>query len=278
MNYWEIVKLYIPGVLFFFFLILFIVSKRKDEKTFNLSFEKFGINLNIPIKSFILQKVILLFLGIFSLTFYLTYDFSKFFPEKLKMEVFFDDEGIEKCLSRYTEKEIKELNIINKNFEKHQLEYYRTLDKEVKRLLDLDFFSIKSHEIHSEGKTTFIVDKTQGIHNYYISESIGELMHFAEKPRAKPISFVSYFEKTKSPSDKITVGFYDIFIKNKVILKPRFKQIVAESIKSEGKEFDHILGGYTVVNFFPIPRFSNTIYLLEVDSVGLVPIGYAVYR
>lgn len=278
MNYIEIIKLYIPAVLFIFFLVLFLISKKKEKKTFILSLEKLGIPLTIPIQSYIMQKIILLLLGAFSLTFYITYDFSKFFPEKLEMAVFFDKEGISNCLKKYTDEEIKNLKIIDKNYEKCQLDYYKTLDEEVKRILNLDFFSIKSHEIHSDGKTTFVVEKTQGIHNYYISESIGELTHIAEKPHSKAISFISYFEKCKSPSDKISVNFFDIFIKNKIILKPRFKQIVAESIKSQGKEFDHILGGYTVLTFFPIPKYSNTLYLLQLDSIGLIPIGYAVYR
>ncbi|RLD58522.1 MAG: hypothetical protein DRJ01_12465 [Bacteroidetes bacterium] len=278
MNYTELIKLYVPLILFAFFLIIFIVSRRKDEKIFTVKFEHFGLNIRFPIKSFLLQKFILIAFAFFSLTFYISYDFSKFFPEKLKMEVYFDKEGIKDCLEMFSQDEIASLNILSQDYGNYQSDYYEKINIEARRILQMEFLSLNKKYLHSEGETTFIVKKGKGIQSYYIEESEGELKHFVEIPKTKIRTFNTYFEKINSPSDKINATFYDIFINNKVILKPRFKQIIAENIKSEGKIFDHILGGYTILKFFPYPKYSNTIYLLELENVGLIPVGYAVYR
>jgi hypothetical protein len=278
MNYIELIKLYIPLILFIFFLIIFFVSRRKDQKVFTVKFEHFGLNIDFPIKSFLLQKIVLVVLAFFSLTFYISYDFSGFFPKKLKMEVYFDKAGIDDCLEMFSQEEIESLHILSKNYEKYQSDYYEKINVEARKILHLEFLSLNKKYLHSEGETTFIVKKGKGIQTYYIEESEGELKHFVEIPKTETKTFNTYFEKVNSPTDKINATFFDIFVKNKVILKPRFKQIIAEDIKSEGKMFDHILAGYTVLRFFPYPKYSNTIYLLELENVGLIPVGYAVYR
>jgi len=270
-------KLYLPIILFITFIIILITCQQQGDKVFTISFEQYGLDFKIPIQSFTIQKIILIALSIASLTAYLFYDFSKYFPQKLKMEVYFDNDGIVKCLSLFSTKELDKLNILYSDYEKHQLEYYELINKEARKLLKMEFFTINNKDIHSEGETSIIVDKVAGIHNYHIKESKGELKQIVEKPKSEIKYFYTFFEKHHTAADKLTPSFNDIFIKNRVILKPRFKQIITVNIKSYGKKFDHVLGGYTIIKLFPYPRFSNTLYLLEVDSVGLIPIGYAVY-
>jgi hypothetical protein len=44
-----------------------------------------------------------------------------------------------------------------------------------------------------------------------------------------------------------------------------------------GTPFKVSVIGVTRVTVFPLPEFSNTLYLADVPNLGLVPIGYAVY-
>lgn len=277
MNYLELAKLYLPlGITFI--LVIFIFAKIKNEREYIFKIQKFGLELVIPIKSFFIKKLLLVIVAFLIFAIYVNYDYSSYFPNELTMEVFFDKEGIDDCLELFTDEEIEELNILKKGYEKFQNNYYEKVNDEAREILNIEFLSLNKKYVHSEGETSFIVEKGKGFQTYYIKEAEGELKHFVEIPRSKVRTFNTFFEKISSPSDKISIEFGDIFIKRNVILKPRFKQIIAENIKSEGKEFDHILCGYTIVEFFPIPKFSNTIYLLEEEGIGLIPIGYAVYR
>lgn len=278
MKIYGLTKLYLPIIIFVCLIIFFFILKRQDEELYIISFGKFGLSIKIPIDSFEFKKGLLIFCSIISLSSYLFYDFSEFFPKRLKMEVFFDEEGIDQQLTLFSKDELDNLHILSQNISAYQSGYYDLMNSEAKKLLKLDFFSVNRKDVHSEGETSFIIQKISGIHNYHLKESKGELRHLLEKPKCPIKEYYTFFDKITSPSDKMTPSFNDIFIKNKIILKPRFKQIISERIKSKGKVFDHILGGYTIVNIFPYPKFSNTLYLLELDNVGLIPIGYAVYR
>lgn len=274
----ELHKLYLPILFFLFFISITFLIEKKDEDTFTFSYEKFGLLFHIPISAIFIKKLTLWVLGICSLLSYIFYDFTRHFPQKFKMEVYFDESGIKECISLFSISELKKLNIIVDNIEDYQSKYYELINTEARKIIKHDFFTFNRKETRGEGETTFIVQKIEGIQNYDIIESKGELKHYIEIPNSKNIDCYTFFEKLKSPADKLDPTFKDIFIKNKIILKPRFKQIIAEKIYSRRKVFNHILGGYTVINIFPFPKVSNTLYLLEISNVGLIPIGYAVYK
>lgn len=274
----SIIKLFLPTIIFTIFMTTFFFVSSNNEKDINIGFDYFGISFDFPISSYLIKKIVLLFLSILSLLSYLFYNFSEQFPSRLTMEVFFDDEGIKKCMNLFTPKELIELHILTEGIENYQKEYYETINVEAKKILNTSFFTLDKKDVHSEGETSFIVEKTKGIQNYHIKESKGELKHIVERARLNKKEFFTFFEKISSPTDTLTPTFKDIFIQNKVILKPRFKQIITEKVKSKGRMFNHVLCGYTIIKFFPYPKYSSTLYLLEENEVGLIPIGYAVYR
>jgi len=278
MKIYGLTKLYLPLILFLGSILFFVAFKQQNEELFNISLENFGLSINIPIDSYILKKSLIILFGLFALGFYLFYDFTDFFPQKLIMEVFFDNEGITKCLSIYTSKDLLFYNIKIENIETIQNHYYDLMNIEAKKFVNTEAFSLNKKEVHSEGELTFIVEKIRGIQNYYIKEAKGELKHLIEKPNSKPKEFYTFFEKISSSTDKLDPPLYDIFVRNRIILTPRFKQIITEKVKSKGKVFNHVLASYTKIKLFPYPSYSNTIYLLEEPGVGLIPIGYAVYR
>ena len=278
MKPFSLLKLILPFITFIILLLIFIFFNEKNQDGIEMGVGLFGFSINIPISLYWIKKISILILCAFSLLSYLFFDFSQLFPSRLTMEVFFDSEGINKCLSLYTVKELNELHIITGDFENYQKEYYDTINVEAQKILRIPYFTLNRKDIHSEGETTFIVEKVKGIQNYHIKESKGELKHFIERERISQKEFYTFFDKISSAGDTLTPTFKDIVLSNRFILTPRFKQIITQKVKEKGKVFNHVLCGYTILSFFPFPKYSNTIYLLEKTNVGLIPIGYAVYR
>jgi hypothetical protein len=271
-------KLLLPIITFIIFFSVFLFLNENNHREINMGLDYLGISFEIPFSVYFIKKFVLLLLSLASLLSYLFFNFSDLFPSRLKMEVFFDLEGIKKCLCLYSPNELKELSIITNDIEKYQNDYYESINVEAQKILKTPFFNLNNKDIHSEGETTFVVEKFKGIQNYHITESKGELKHIIEREKLDKKEFYTFFEKISSPSDILTPSFKDIFISNKIILKPRFKQIITQKVKEKGKVFNHILCGYTIITFFPFPKYSKTIYLLDKNNVGLIPIGYAVYR
>jgi len=272
------IKLIAPLLFFIIFFLVFILLNEQNQGVVNIGFDHFGISFHIPLSLYWLKKLIFLFLSLFSLLSYIHFDFSELFPSRLTMEVFFDDEGIKRCLNLYSEKELNELHIISNEIEKYQSEYYDTINIEAQKILRAPFFMLDKKDVHSEGETTFIVEKVKGIQNYHIKESKGELKHLIEREKVSKKVFYTFFDKINSPNDTLNPSFRDIIISNRFILKPRFKQTITQKVKEKGKVFNHILYGYTILSFFPFPKYSNTVYLLDKGDIGLIPIGYAIYR
>lgn len=194
------------------------------------------------------------------------------------MEVFYDEKGIQRSLSVFTSEELQSLGY--QGFNKGDVEeYYRALDKRLGLLLRYEgFFSVRDGTVHSKGQTSFKVQQTDGIHNYYISDSKGELAHTLERAGKPTVNFLSFFEKLPSPNDYVRPTLLELLLKQEVIIAPKFKQILAEKNRSDGVIFDHILVGATKICLVPYPRYSNTVYFIETKHHGVVPIGYAVYK
>lgn len=279
----NLLKLYAPLFLcvctFFFAWFHKISTNKSREVTINF----FGfVQFPIQVSNKFIIKMTLFCLSICFLSFYLFMDFSSLFPTKLEMQVFYSPEKIQESFKIYNEDELKSRKIIYKDFEKYQNEYYQNMDNRLMQIVNdtfqIGFFTKNKSDIHSEGHTTFIVEKINGINNYYIKESKGELKHILAEARSDKFEFLSNFEKDKSPNDYIYPSTWDLLFKHEIILMPCFKENITELYSSNNSKFDHRLFGLTKIYTFPYPKFSNTIYLFEKPNVGLIPIGYAVYK
>lgn len=261
-------------------LLLFSLRKEEDLGRIEINPTFLGISIlkyGLPISNVWLARAILLCLSIAVLSLLIFMDYSNFFPNHLKMEVFFDKKGIHDSLKAFSEEEFKQMGIPD-NYEEFQNRYYDDLNIEVRRLFQKDEnFWIPAENIHSQGETSFYAEKLPGVQKYHIKESEGKLTHAIEIPNMPMLQFKSFFEKLNSKYDYLTPSLTEMFIKHRVILQPRFKQIFAENLKSEGKSFHHTLVCFTKVNLFPYPKVCNTIYLTELNE-GVIPIGYAIYR
>lgn len=268
------IKLY--GVLFGVIALILVAIFAKMSDVPFLVIKRFGFAITITRK--MATRLAFFAAAFLMLPYYLHIDLSEFFPSHFEMEVFYDQDGLADSLSTFSPEELSNLGYVPGN-EQSATRYYSTLDKKLNGLLGYEgFFSISDGVVYSHGDTTFKVTKTKGIHNYYISEARGELSHTLERPQHPAIHFKSFFEKLPSSGDYIRPNVLDFIFNNHIVIRPRFKQIVAEQNRSLGVLFDHSLVGATKVYLFPYPKFSNTVYFFDTVEDGLVPIGYAVYH
>lgn len=273
----ELVQLYYP--LLFILVPLFAAFKVKKsgkvEYTIPITFGGV-IKYTISLKGIFLYRLLLFTSFIPTLLFYTFYDYSKLFPKNLSLEIFYDKEGIMTNLNKYSPNELSKMNI-DTNFSVRDTFYFRSLDKEIQKFTNIKtFFSTVNGSMHSEGYTSFIVEKINGCQKYQIKESNGEVTHLLEQPENTPLKIKSFFDKMNSPNDYIEVTLLDI-VRGGIILKPLFKQTIAENNKSDGARFNHCLCGLTKINVFPLPNYSNTIYLLKYGN-RFIPVGYAIYK
>jgi len=270
-----LIKLYAPALLAMALIIVSLRLKIKDNIMLTLTPPL--LNVSIPITSRVLCRLILVGLSLTCFYYYLVLDFSSFFPSTYEMDVFYDEEGIENSLSHFTEDELEEIGFsgCDKNITNI---YYKDLDERINSMLNYQgFFSLKDGIVHSHGETDFKVIKKSGFHKYRIKKAKGELTHVLERPNTGDISLKTFFDLIPTSYDHLNPSFSDIFIKRRIILQPRCKQILAEKNRSDGILFDHILVGITRVVLFPVPTFKNTVYFYESSNGRLIPIGYAVY-
>ena len=282
-SLWNIIKLYTPFIMSILIIWFVFLIKKSDKSPKEIVLNLFGfVHFPVSITNNYIIKVFLMIFAFLCLSYYLFMDFSSFFPQRLEMQVYYSPQKLKENLSIYSEDELTARHIIYNNFEKYQDEYYRNLDERLKQIVVdttlLGFFTRNKIDIHSEGETTFIVEKIKGIHNYYIKESNGQLNHILAEARSDKFEFRSLFEKDKSDYDFINPSLWDITLRHEIIIMPSFKESIVEIYSSSNTKFDHRLYGLTKIYTFPYPKFSNTIYLYEKPNVGLIPIGYAVYK
>ena len=271
----DFIQLYLP---FFGSLsLLYFAFKAKFGSDEVLRVEKFGFHFVIT--KALAGRVAFLMGACSMFPYYLTMDYSKFFPTHMEVETFYDQDGIRETLKIFSEDELTNLGVI-KNYSEYADEHYKYLDdqlKEVLRPFEKGFFSVKQGSVYSKGTTSIHVEKTDGIHNYYVKESSGSFTHILEAPKMKSISYLSYFEKKATSRDFIRPTVLQILIDREYLLSTEYKQILAEHRNSNGSEFDHKLLVATKLYLFPMPSFSNSVYLKEVGDKR-IPIAYAVYK
>jgi hypothetical protein len=257
----------------------FSVERSKSDPHLKfVPFELDFLEIEVPISNIVLARTVLGILALLSMTAALLADYSELYPESLKMNVFFDQQGIYKTLRSFSKSECLELGIVE-DYEPHQKIYYRMIDEELERVLGVRLAFVDHREdIYSEGETTFIVEKVSGVQRYHLEESEGKLRHVLERRREAPLHFMTFFEKKSSSRDYFEGDLWKLLTGRGCIIAPLFNQILAENMKTSGRIFDHAVVGVTRVRLYPFPCYSTTLYLSVVENVGLVPIGYAVYR
>lgn len=254
----------------------------KTTEENKITFSPFGwINFDLRIKSKIVINLLIIICSFTLFAFPAFRDYSKFFPSRYDMEVFFDERGIEHTLKEdYSKDETKSLNL-NDQWREERKEYLNNLSLDISNILGIDDFFNNGHEyVHSEGSTTFFVEKVEGWQKYHIKEAKGNLKHVLDLPKSKQTkTFHSKFELQSTSNNYITATISDIYLTYTKILKPHFKQIASLTPGGDEEIYHHSLIAMIKVRFFPISKIGNTIYLVKSkDGITWVPIGYAIYK
>ena len=271
--------LYLPLILALVSLLCLLRLNKRDSPSV-LTLQPFGIfGISFPVNSMILARVIIALAALGFPVLYAFYDFSVFFPKHLLMQVFYDAPGLNRVLHEsFTPAELSELGV-SESYATHRREYFDLLDKEGRSVLgNQHFFSVTDGDVHSSGETSFVVSKIDGWQRYYIQESKGELIHVLEMPHRPTQQFYTLFEKMPTANDYIDPSATDLTVHRRAILRPKFKQLLAENRTSKGTVFNVALTGLTRVTIFPWPKFSPTVYCADLPEHGMVPFAYAIYR
>lgn len=207
---------------------------------------------------------------------YMMMDFSQFFPENLRMQVFYDEAGVAETIGQFPATFLSELDIDESLNDTSS--YFAELDAARLRVTgnSQGFFS-SGLEISSSGVTSFIVEKLSGIHRYRVVSAEGRLTHSVVRPDGTEERFLTLFQKTPSANDFILPTIRDILIQRSIVVFPRFSQVIAKYGAPSGIEINHTLFGMTEVTLWPIPSFGRTLYLAKAKDGRLIPVAYAVY-
>lgn len=270
-------KLYLPAIACLLLWLLALTTTKTGETKVKLGWGPVEIS-GVPVTNIVVLRGGLALLGCALLALYPLYDYSSFFPKRLDMDVFYDQEGLREsiqCLLPYTIP-----NLVSAvEFESGQREYFKRFDAQVSQLLDIpQFFSVQGvgKYLHSSGTSDTVVERAQGLQQYRVTKSEGELTHVLSPPNVKEIRFYTRNKKLESGHDSIT--FEAGNITRGILLMTQYQQILVQSKAEAGVKYQVLLFAATRAQVFPWPRISNAVYLAETDEARLVPIAYATLR
>jgi hypothetical protein len=206
------------------------------------------------------------------------------FPKHMKIQVFYDANGIESTLRMFSEAERGELRIEEdwRKAKYYQL-YLDKLDALIRR------FHLPSHikfneSTHAEGEVTISIRRIRGLQKYQIEEIKGQLRFAFPTAFGNPNIIRDDFELLPSKANVISVSLKDIYIGWTIIMQPRFNQYVTISPTHHFHVKELELIGITKLRFFPFIDCGRTVFFVEdthllnkqSDKPKLIPIGYQI--
>jgi hypothetical protein len=202
-------------------------------------------------------------------------DYSKIFPELLRMEVFFDDEGLEAALKAIPS-DVAESLRPSMDWKTKKKQYFDDINRELsKRKVDFRFSGVRGVN-SSVGETTLKAQPLKwGLQTYRIVESQGRLTHTALMPDNTTRRIDSDFEILDTPGRLIQATLADVYWRFKIAIVPEFKQTFRISPSRE--IFVHSVAAVTVIQFFPYIDIGRTVYFKSASDGSRFAIGYAVY-
>jgi hypothetical protein len=204
-------------------------------------------------------------------------NYAQFFPTHMQMEVFFDDEGIQKALAQFDEDELKSLNITS-NWQSEKANYIASLNAVLEDMKHPFRFDARKNAVRTKGENNIKVEKVEswGWQQYHIVSGKGAVTHTYEIPGQSAYTISSTFELLESDANDLDLSFADIYWRWKKLIKPEYKQIFSRS--PSDVFYSHNLISLTKVRFFPYVDTGKSVYLArQIGSNKLIPIGYAIY-
>lgn len=270
-------RLHLPLIIFLL-LILCLFLIEADGKATTISLNLLVFEVDLPVKNMVVARAVVIVGAFASLASYPLLDFTQFFKPILEMEVHFDPEGIRQRVNLFSDSELARLNVV-RDYEPFQVRYYDVLDWDLNVNIKEAgaVFRAEGETIYAKGWTIFYVTKIGHFHKYRIARAQGHLDITVQRLGKQDLKFKSIFEQLASANDFIRPSLFRLFAERKMIISPKFRQTLVDFEKSTYTEFHHTLIAVTVIYAFPIPSYSDTLYLFDLEGVGRVPIGYCIY-
>jgi hypothetical protein len=233
------------------------------------------LSITIPLSSEIMMRGTLILGAVLSVISLVFQDYSVFFPQHLRMNVFFDQPGLAASVEALGQIPGDGCRL-KRDSRQYRDDYFRMVDEQIASLDGPQgFFGVRGANVHSTGNTSFVVERVAGLQRYCVTEAAGELEHCVEVPGREQARLLTFFERIPSGGDYLQMS---IRRPGRVLLCCRFKQMLATDKASTRAPFRLMVVGLTRVDVWPWPRFSNTVYCADFDAGGLVPVAYAVYK
>jgi hypothetical protein len=244
-----------------------------------------GLSAELPVpdrlRSEVVARCLFWIVGSAFGLFGLTADFSSFFPRRLKMDVFFDTQGISESIDAYPNSARQTLRV-DQSW-KDQLHRYDSVVKETLREILLaegadvrSANALKRANLHAHGETTLVVRRVSPL-CYRICESDGHLEHRVDAPGVRSFAFRTEFALRPTAHDYIQIRIRDVLCGGH-LLRPEFKQVLRVHGFAGARAIDHVVVGATMIRVVPVPWIGRTVYFWRDGEHGkTVPIAYAVY-
>ena len=221
-------------------------------------------------------------IGVISIAFALSIDFSRHFPRRLLMDVYFDTKGISRTLRAFSERELADLRP-PADWETRVARY----DAEVvaglnslwssRGIADAPALENMGRDLlHAQGETTIVVQRASWL-LYRVVSGKGQLLLSLENRDRPVFKFRSEFYLRDTGDNYLRPGLLDLARSPTVMLRPEFKQVFKIEQGGADAPFDHRVAAVTKVRLLPTPSFSDTLYLWRDADEALVPVAYAIY-
>ncbi len=227
-------------------------------------------------------RLITFTVGLTCFAFALSIDFSKHFPRRLAMDVYFDPKGIKRTLRSFSEKELADL-APPEGWENRISRY----DSEVVAGLNALWANRGTQNppslenmgrdlLHANGETTLVVQRSAWL--LYKVTGGGGYLNLVLENRDRPVfRFRSEFHLRDTGENYLRPKLLDLVSSPAVMLRPEFKQVFQIEQGGVDAPFDHRVSALTKVRLLPTPSFSDTLYLWRDHDGTNVPVAYAIY-
>ncbi len=210
-------------------------------------------------------------------------DFSKYFPTRLKFDVYFDVKGIERTLNQIPSGHWARLEL-DADWKDDLPEYDQDVVASLRALwASQNMPNMWPHDpalrdlLHASGETTFVVNRI-GFLTYKITQSEGSLAYEADIPRQKRQTFRGAFHLRDSDSNYIRPNLLTLLKSPTILIAPQFMQVFQLDAWPTSGTFDHILVAATRISLIPVPAIGDTLYLWKSHKGGWIPIAYCIYN
>lgn len=244
------------------------------------------LGIKVPLGTWLesawIVRLIAAMVGFICFVFALGIDFSKYFPRRLGMDVYFDPEGVTRTLRMFSAQELGDLAPAEDW--KDRISKY---DSEVVAGLN----SLWAHRgtnnppslenmgrdlLHAQGETTLVVQRIAWLLYKVISGS-GNLQLVLESRDRPVFRFRSEFYLRDTSDNYIRPRILQLARSPTVMLQPEFKQVFKIEQGGADAPFDHRVAAVTKIRLLPTPSFSDALYLWRDHDGKTVPVAYAIY-